>query len=362
MPSPTPVIYATADWCIHDDRWVAALVTKGFDPICFSVTARECVVPVGTTVVDSVQELRNEIDALTANQRIPILAGPLTTITKHLMGANARVVGLSWGWDLQPEALGEVLDPGALAWISDLDALIVDSIVTQHVAINLGVDPARISNIPWGIDVDLFTPDGPKADLSGYGVSAGNKVVLSLRSHTPIHRVGDIVEAFALAINEDPKLFLLIGGDGPLRQALEARVHELGIEHRTTFIGMLPEHELPALLRAVDLYVSASAVDGTSVTLLQALATATPVVASAIPGNLAWLQPPSCIAVSVGDHLGLVGALATKGKGSIRDQGARLVASQVRTTSDWRTSASLLPSILMGSGRGNVSRKPDYGS
>ncbi len=290
MVSATPVIYATADWCIHDDRWVAALVTNGFDPICFSVRTRECVVPDRTTIVDSAQELRTEIDTLTAIQRMPILAGPLTTITKHLMGANARIVGLSWGWDLQPEALGEVFDPTALAWIADLDALIVDSIVTEQIAHDLGLALERISNIPWGVDTELFTRQGPKADLSQWGVAPGDRVVLSLRAHTPIHRVGDIVEAFALAVKEDPKLFLLIGGDGPLRQALEARTHELGIEHRTTFIRMLPEQELPALLRAVDLYVAATAVDGTSVTLLQALACGVPVLVSDISGNLPWIE------------------------------------------------------------------------
>ncbi len=290
MPSPTPVIYATADWCIHDDRWVAALVTNGFDPICFSVKTRECVVPGGVTKIDSAKELRTQIDARTANEPIPILAGPLTTITKHLMGANARVVGLSWGWDLQQEALGEVLDPGALAWISDLDALIVDSIVTEQIAQDLGLAPERISNIPWGIDTELFTPQGPKADLTQWGVSPTDRVVLSLRAHTPIHHVGDIVEAFATAINEDPRLFLLIGSDGPLLRTLEARVNELGIEHRTAFIGMLPEEDLPALFRAVDLYLAATAVDGTSVTLLQALACGVRVLVSGIPGNLPWIE------------------------------------------------------------------------
>jgi glycosyltransferase involved in cell wall biosynthesis len=347
VPSPTPVIYATADWCIHDDRWVAALVTNGFDPICFSVKAKECVVPVGTTVVDSVQDLRREIDAITANESMPILAGPLTTITKHLMGANVRIVGISWGWDLQPEALGEVFDPTSLAWIADLDALIVDSIVTEQIAQNLGLAPDRISNIPWGIDVDLFTPQGSKADLTQWGVGPTDRVVLSLRAHTPIHHVGDIVEAFAISVMQDPKLFLLIGGDGPLRQSLEARVHELGIEHRTTFIGMLPELELPALLRAVDLYVAATAVDGTSVTLLQALACGAPVLVADIPGNLPWIGDEGAETFKVGavDALGQAmstGAHATNAMPPLREQ-------HLRSHVNWVVNAQGLAGILLTS-------------
>jgi glycosyltransferase involved in cell wall biosynthesis len=348
VPSPTLVIYATANWCIHDDRWVAALVTNGFEPICFSVKTRECSVPDGVTIVDSAQELRTQIDAQTANVRIPILAGPLTTITKDLMGANARLVGLSWGWDLQPEALGEVFDPTALAWITDLDALIVDSIVTERIAQDLGLDPARISNIPWGVDTELFTPHGPKANLSRWRVGPDDHVVLSLRAHTPIHRVGDIVEAFAIAVAQDPQLFLLIGGDGPLRQTLEARVQELGVEQRTTFMGMLPEQELPALLRAVDLYVAATAVDGTSVTLLQALACGVPVLVSDIPGNLPWLQTPSCLVVAVGDHIALADALTGKWAVDNRTRAVGMVASQVRERAQWRRNTSALLSILDG--------------
>ena len=53
---------------------------------------------------------------------------------------------------------------------------------------------------------------------------------------------------------------------------------------------MLPEEDLPALFRAADLYVAATAVDGTSVTLLQALACGVRVLVSDIPGNLPWIE------------------------------------------------------------------------
>jgi glycosyltransferase involved in cell wall biosynthesis len=238
--------------------------------------------------------LRAEIDQMVGESevsgRIAILAGPLTTVTAYLVGLDARLVGLSWGWDLQPEAIGQPFDADALAWVGRLDALIVDSVVTRAVAERLGLKSDRISLIPWGIDPKLFTPDGPKADLSAWGVSPGDRAVLSLRSHTPVHRVGDIIEAFARAREEDPSLFLLVGGDGPLLEQHVARVAEMGIGDRVRFIGILPETELPGLLRAVDVYVSATAVDGTSVTLLQALATGTPAVVSDIPGNRPWLE------------------------------------------------------------------------
>ena len=346
MAEKQRVIYATSGWCIHDTRWFTALQDNGLDPIAMSVTDEPALLPEGSRAFRSADDLRAGIDELTEAHSIPILAGPLTTVTRHLMGSNTRIVGLSWGWDLQPEAIGEEFDADELAWVSDLDALIVDSIVTEAVAINLGLDPSRISNIPWGIDVDLFTPDGPKADLSRWGVEPGDRVVLSLRSHTAIHRIGDIIEAFAMALREDPNLFLLVGADGPLLDDNIKRAEQLGIEARVQFIGMLPETDLPALLRAASVYVSATAVDGTSVTLLQALATGTPVIASRIPANLAWLGSSSCRSVSVGD----VNALAEV----FRDVGPRgqptgdvmLHAGVVRLAADWGSNSAVLTSIL----------------
>jgi glycosyltransferase involved in cell wall biosynthesis len=115
-------------------------------------------------------------------------------------------------------------------------------------------------------------------------------VVLSLRTHDTIYRTSDVIEAFARAALADPALMLVLGGDGPLTPAHRARVDELGLAPRVRFIGRVDESELPALLRGADLYVTASETDGTSVTLLQAMACGVPVIASRNPGNATWVR------------------------------------------------------------------------
>ena len=352
MAEKQRVIYATSGWCIHDTRWFTALQDNGLDPIAVSVTDDLALLPEGSRAYQSAEDLRNGVDELLETQPIPILAGPLTTITRDLMGANTRIVGLSWGWDLQPEAIGEEFDADELAWVSDLDALIVDSIVTEQVAINLGLDPARISNIPWGIDVDLFTPDGPKADLSRWGVEPGDRVILSLRSHTPIHRTADVIEAFARALPHDPSLFLIMGGDGPLLDANREIATRLGIDHRVRFVGTLPEHDLPGLLRAAEVYVSATEVDGTSVTLLQALACATPVIVSNIPGNLPWLHDECSSIFPVRDVDSLSRRLRDQQERSELKEASLRHAAEVRNSVNWRANTAGIPALLMGAAPG----------
>jgi glycosyltransferase involved in cell wall biosynthesis len=304
------VAYATAGWTVHDRRWLDALRDNDLKPVALSIAGSSADLPGDVDAVPDAEALRARIAGLADHpDGVAVLAGPLTTVTSHLVGLPIRLVGLSWGWDLQPQAIGQEFDPASLAWVAGLDGLIVDSVVTRHVATGLGLSPDRISLIPWGADTDVFTPDGPRADLGLWGVTPSDHVVLSLRSHTPIHRVGDVVEAFDIAAAEDPDLVLLVGGDGPLRAALEARVADLGLADRVRFLGMLDEARLPSLLRAVGLYVSATAVDGTSVTLLQALACGTPTVVSDIPANRPWADQAWTRTFPLGDVAALADAM-----------------------------------------------------
>ena len=266
------VIYASASAGIHDRRWVEALRACGFE----------------VTVMAANAELRASLEDFEPFSA-PVLAGPLNAVTKLLLGLSRPVIGLSWGYDLQ-QGHSQAVPLESLAWISKLDGLVVDSPATSDVAISLGLAAERIVLIPWGVDLEVFTPTGPVVSAAAHGFASGSRVVLSLRTHDTLYRTSDVIEAFARAALVDPALMLVMGGDGPLTPAHRARVAELGLESRVRFIGRVDEAELPALLRGAELYVTASETDGTSVTLLQAMACGVPVVASRNAGNITWVS------------------------------------------------------------------------
>lgn len=266
-----PCAYVSQTWGVHDQRWVEALFDLGFEVQVFSCEKD------GSTI----QQIRSEL----AQSQGPVLAGPLTTITRHLIGISQPLVGLSWGFDLfQLQSSGE-----GLSWLQQLDGLIVDSTATRNIALASGLQEMKVHSIPWGIDIEVFTPQGPEMDLHEWGVPASASIIVSLRALEPIYRVGDIIDAFALVAADNPESHLVIGNDGALRQHLLERVQAQGIGDKTTFIGKLPEPELPELLRASTVYVTASEVDGSSVTLLQAMSCGVPVVASNTLGNAEWV-------------------------------------------------------------------------
>ncbi len=274
-------VYATSGWGIHDERWVTALLEVGLTPH---------VVSLGRDAADPL-ELRQAVERA-AQGGLPVLAGPLHSVTAHLVGLPIRLVGLSWGYDLS-----DLDDAGTdLSWLTRLDGLIVDSHANRAIAERAGLAPDRITFLPWGVDLATFVFHGPWIDAFHLGVPPHAHLVLSLRAHEPIYRVGDIIEAFARVprrpgLHEDfPDPYLIIGHSGSLTGSLKQRVRDLGIADRTRFLGSVPEDDLVPLLGRAACYVTASEVDGTSVTLLQAMACGTPVIASATPGNLGWVE------------------------------------------------------------------------
>jgi len=268
-------VYVSATSGIHDKRWVQALVDLGHNPAVFSLDTSSSL----DALISSVQEA--------AGSSLPVLAGPLTTITQHLVAQapELSVVGLSWGFDLF-----ELLAHGELSWLHNLAGLVIDSEPTQLIATSAGLPLERLTFIPWGIDLPAFTPVGPTISLPTLGWGDSSRMLLSLRAHEELYRVGDILEAFDDVASTDPNVMLVIGHSGSLTATLRARVSELQLDDRVRFIGTITEAELPDWLRAAACYVTASEVDGTSVTLLQAMACETPIVASETPGNLGWIE------------------------------------------------------------------------
>ena len=267
-----PCVYVTSGWGVHDDRWVAALDSQGFAPT---------IIRFGIDVSD-IPALRTAV-AHAASSSIPVLAGPLDSITSALIGIDAPIVGLSWGFDLH--AMTD------RRWLPELTGLIVDSQATAEIAREAGMADEAITFLPWGTDLETFTPEGPLDDFTRWGVPKGARTIVSLRAHEPLYRVHDVISGFALVAQDAPDVHLIIGHTGSLTPDLRAQARDLGIDARTHFIGALPESDLPALLRSADVYVSASEVDGTSVTLLQAMACRTLILASDSQGNRPWVQP-----------------------------------------------------------------------
>ena len=317
---------------MHDDRWLNALTHCGFEVTSLSLERDGL----------STHDVRDRLRTWSG----PILAGPLHSVTQGLIGTSARITGLSWGFDLiYASQRNDKLD-----WLRDLDSLIVDSRHTAAIAEDAGLELERIHSIPWGVDIETFTPLGSIAEVDIPQAGPEAQLVLSLRALEPLYRVADIINAFALIASDFPHAHLVIGNEGSLKRHLQELAASLSLDGRVTFIGRSEERDLPALMRSASVYVTASEVDGTSVTLLQAMACEIPTVASNTPGNAEWIEPGLASRLfNVGDPSDLARQLAQT-LASTRNEAFQSRLAQGRSLieqrADWSRNRLKLAQIL----------------
>lgn len=142
-----------------------------------------------------------------------------------------------------------------------------------------GVAPARVTSVPTGIDPARFHPGDKAAARAKLGLDpAGNilGIVATLRSWKG-HRY--LLEAFARL--DAPGWTLLVVGDGPMRDPIEARVVELGLTHRVRLVGQQDKPE--DWMRALDIFALPSyANEGVPQAVLQAMFTRLPIVTTPV--------------------------------------------------------------------------------
>lgn len=323
-----PCTYVTDGWGVHDERWTQALVDLGFTVAAISLT-------------------RDGVDISAINARLaqgtgPVLAGPLDSVTAGIR-TGRPVIGLSWGFDL----VGMRARGDDITWLATVSGLIVDSPETRAIARGAGLSDERIRTIPWGIDLD--TCEGVEADFTPerLGLRGNPRIIVTLRAHEPRYRNIDVITAFENLKFDD--CALVLANTGSLTEELKQRAQTSKVAERIRFVGSLPEHDIPSLLRSADVYVTASEVDGTSVTLLQAMACGVPVVASDTPGNRAWVIPgESGWLFRTADSEDLSATLRDVLTADPGDTRARVEAARalVRRDADWRANRVRLLDLI----------------
>lgn len=213
----------------------------------------------------------------------------------------------------------------------------------EHVKKKLIADfafPAeRITVIPWGIDVEAIAR-GRDTHRDAVRASLGWQdafIVIMTRNHEPVYGIDMFLRGMARVAALNPKVRVIMIGGGSLTGALQEQARAAGIADIIRWTGKIPREQLLQYLYAADTYVSTSLSDGTSVSLLEAMAARLSTVLTAVPSNLEWIvDGQNGAIVPIGDDAALAEAVLALAADPARNESyARRNLEIVRARGDW---------------------------
>lgn len=218
-----------------------------------------------------------------------------------------------------------------------------------------GIPSDRIVVIPGATDPHAFAPvANKKHPRAALNLPADRTVLFTVRNLVPRMGLENLIDALAESGAAGRGCAAVIGGEGPLRRALDARIRSRGLEDIVRLVGFIPESQLVQYFQAADLVVMPTLqLEGFGLVTVEALACGTPVLGTpvgAIPEILNQVDP---ILVAAGsDSRALASALERvlrrlqePGEAdSLAKKGRRLVEQRY----NWARHCADLASVLHG--------------
>jgi glycosyltransferase involved in cell wall biosynthesis len=310
------IIYFSKDYTPHDHRFLAALAGTGHQVFYLKLenNARQTEdrpVPSkieqvlwaggrGTFHWRDVPRLARDLKRVLKQIKPDLIhAGPIQTCAFLAVLSGFRpILTMSWGFDLMQDAQRN----GWWRWVTRYTLkhstfFTSDAQVTRDRAVSHGMDPQRTIVFPWGVDLKHFRP-APRGE-SGVSTIGSRKsktkdrkpfVLFCNRSWEPRYGVDVLAKAFVGVVQQRDDVSLLLLGGGSQAQTIRQILMNGGALDRVQLGGQVSQTDLPHWYHMADLYLSPSHVDGSSVSLMEALACGLPALVSDIPANREWVN------------------------------------------------------------------------
>lgn len=161
----------------------------------------------------------------------------------------------------------------------DLQRYLVDAV---------GIGASHVSQIYNGVDTERFSPAVPRRPIPGCPFVADHLCLVgTVGRMLTVKAQPRLARAFVRALSDHPELRerarLVMVGDGPLRAECEQLLQQAGMRDLAWLPG--ERSDVPQVMRGLDVYVLPSLAEGISNSILEAMATGLPVVATDVGGN-----------------------------------------------------------------------------
>jgi glycosyltransferase involved in cell wall biosynthesis len=157
--------------------------------------------------------------------------------------------------------------------------------IDKHIVADFGIPEIKVHYLPFGIDTSIFSPS---ADITNEDHRTIE--IFSNRGFFPVYDNDTLVRGFAIAYKKNPALRLTLKGEGPLEQSVQDLVVSLGLREVIRFRKRTSYSEVPDDYRNAHIFITTSLSDGTPVSILEAMASGLPCIATNVGGIPEWVE------------------------------------------------------------------------
>ncbi len=298
------ILYFSKDYSPHDHRFLSALAETEHE-VFYLKLERNLRQTEDRPVPSQIQQILwkggqgpfrwRDVPSLTLNLKRVIKeikpdlihAGPIQTCAfLAVLSGFHPILTMSWGFDLMQDAeRNEWMNWVTRYTLKHSTFFTSDAQITRNKAIAYGMNPDRTVVFPWGVDLKHFSQrfEDRKKTRKPF-------VLFCNRSWEPRYGVDVLAKAFVKVAKQRNDVSLLLLGGGSQANIIRQILMNGGVLDRVQFAGQVSQRDLPRWYHMADLYISSSHVDGSSVSLMEALACGLPALVSDIPANKEWIQ------------------------------------------------------------------------
>ncbi len=220
-------------------------------------------------------------------------------------------LSMPWGSDV-------LLDPDKSYTIKKLVKRVMKScdhvqcdaeFVKQKIINDYSLPEEKITVFPWGIDLKQFKKTDRSAARKDLNLSEDKFILIFNRHFEHVYGVDNLLEAYRVFSEgkNDVMMLMLSEGSGKVEALKFITDHYL--DEKIQVIGKVPNKDLPAFLNASDVFISPSLSDGTSLSLLEAMACGLGLIVTDVPAIKEWVAEDNGIMVKIGNIKELIGAM-----------------------------------------------------
>lgn len=165
----------------------------------------------------------------------------------------------------------------------NIDVIIAVSKGIKKVLVDGGIDSSLVKVIPDGIDYSPFEEAASSRYLRKELNFGPDDFLVGIVAHLADHKGHKyLIKATEILKEKAPRIKVIIVGEGPLRMELDTMVKRIHVEDMVFFLGF--REDVPQILASLDLFVLSSHLEGMGSSILDAMASRLPVVATRVGG------------------------------------------------------------------------------